>query len=108
MLAIATTASAKNREFILRNLGLSPDIFSVILGDEDVSHGKPNPEIYLKAAKNLHKEPNSCLVFEDSPPGVTSGKNAGMTVVAILSSHTEVDLENADYFIQDYTEATFI
>ncbi|KAJ4982076.1 hypothetical protein NE237_032913 [Protea cynaroides] len=59
--------------------------FSVIIGSDEVRMGKPSPEIYLEAAKRLNSEPSSCLVIEDSLPGVTAGKAAGMEVVAVPS-----------------------
>ncbi len=100
--AIATTAPAKNRDFALKELGLEGK-FEVILGDEHVKHGKPHPEIYELTAQKLGVRPAECLVFEDSPPGVASGKSAGMTVVGILSSHAADELRDADYTVDDFT-----
>lgn len=104
--AIATTAPTKNRDFVLKALGLEGK-FEVILGDEHVTHGKPHPEIYLSAAEMLGIVPNECLVFEDSPPGVASGKSAGMTVVGILSSHFADELQDADYAVGNFTQIGF-
>ncbi|KAI5678698.1 hypothetical protein M9H77_09648 [Catharanthus roseus] len=59
--------------------------FSVIIGGDEVTSAKPAPEIFLEAAKRLHIDPSSCLVIEDSLPGVTAGKAAGMEVVAVPS-----------------------
>lgn len=59
--------------------------FSVIIGGDEVKSGKPSPEIFLEAAKRLNIDPSSCLVIEDSLPGVTAGKAAGMEVVAVPS-----------------------
>lgn len=61
------------------------DYISVIVGGDEVTVGKPSPEIFLEAAKRLNIEPSSCLVIEDSMPGVTAGKAAGMEVVAVPS-----------------------
>ncbi|KAL9257486.1 Bifunctional riboflavin kinase/FMN phosphatase-like protein [Drosera capensis] len=61
------------------------DLFSVIVGGDEVRSAKPSPEIFLEAAKRLNVEPSSCLVIEDSIPGVTAGKAAGMQVVAVPS-----------------------
>jgi beta-phosphoglucomutase len=105
-LAIATTAPKKNREFCLEALHLK-HFFPIILGDEHITHGKPNPEIYLETAKQLSIKPEHCLVFEDSPPGVAAGKNANMKVIGVLTSHTTEDLKEADYYIKDFTEITF-
>lgn len=105
-LAIATTAPRKNREFGLTALNLS-DSFSIILGDEDVAQGKPHPQIYLETAKRLGFDPGRCIVFEDSPPGIASAKGAGMTVVGLLTTHSEEDLKDADYRVRDFTAITF-
>ncbi|KAF9687165.1 hypothetical protein SADUNF_Sadunf02G0065400 [Salix dunnii] len=59
--------------------------FSVVIAGDEVRTGKPSPEIFLEAAKRLNVEPSSCLVIEDSPPGVAAGKAAGMEVVAVPS-----------------------
>jgi HAD superfamily hydrolase (TIGR01509 family) len=101
--AIATTAPAKNREFALQSLGLE-DRFEVILGDEHVVNGKPNPEIFLSTANELSVDPSECIVFEDSPPGVKAGKNAGMVVVGLLTSHASDELSEADYLVNDFTD----
>ncbi|CAK9160568.1 unnamed protein product [Ilex paraguariensis] len=59
--------------------------FSVIIGGDQVTAGKPSPEIFLEAAKRLNSDPSSCLVIEDSIPGVMAGKAAGIEVVAVPS-----------------------
>ncbi|KAL0363314.1 UNVERIFIED_CONTAM: Bifunctional riboflavin kinase/FMN phosphatase [Sesamum calycinum] len=59
--------------------------FSFIIGGDQVTSPKPSAEIYLEAAKGLKVDPSSCLVIEDSLPGVTAGKAAGMEVVAVPS-----------------------
>lgn len=106
-IAIATTAPAKNREFALEKLGLVGK-FEVILGDEDVSKGKPDPQIYLQTAAQLGAQPERCIVFEDSPPGVAAGKRAGMTVIGLLTSHSADELADADFTIEDFTDIEFI
>ena len=101
--AIATTAPRENREFALGALKLNGK-FEVILGDEHVSKGKPHPEIYLETARLLSVEPSECIVLEDSPPGVQSGKSAGMTVIGLLTSHEVSELSGADYLASNFTE----
>lgn len=106
-LAVATTAPKDNREFGFKALGLE-NVFEVVLGDEDVTKGKPHPEIYVETAKKLGIDPARCIVFEDTPPGIQSGKDAGMKVISILTTHTEEDNKAADYFVKDFTELHFV
>ncbi len=66
----------------LRGLGLL-DSFQAFVAAEDVVHGKPNPEPFLKAAALLGVDPAKCLVFEDSPTGIEAARAAGMQWVEI-------------------------
>ncbi|XP_021726341.1 bifunctional riboflavin kinase/FMN phosphatase-like [Chenopodium quinoa] len=59
--------------------------FSVVIGGDEVKAGKPSADLFLEAAKRLNVQPSSCLVIEDSIPGVTAGKAAGMEVIAVPS-----------------------
>ena len=101
--ALATSAPKQNRDYILGKLGLE-NSFDVIVGDEDVEKGKPEPEIYLKTAKNLGVEPKDCLVFEDSIPGITSAKRAGMRVIALSTTHQAKNLTEADFITANFSE----
>jgi len=67
-------------------------------------HGKPDPEPYLKGAAMLGVPPHECIVLEDAPAGVESGVRAGMTVIAILTSHTPEQLSRAAAQIHALTE----
>lgn len=102
-IGLATTAPEKNRDHILGKLGIKEN-FDVIVGDEDIHKGKPDPEIYFKTAKLLSVKPEECLVFEDSIPGVTAAKTAGMTVIAITTTNTPEELKAADDTIDDFTQ----
>lgn len=105
-LGVATTSPALNRNFILDSLSLTKE-FNVIMGDEHIINSKPHPEIYLRTANILKIKPAQCLVFEDSPTGVLSAKNAGMTIIGLLTYHTKKELNKADYIINDYTDLEF-
>lgn len=59
--------------------------FDIQITGDMVSHGKPDPECYVTAAKKLGVKPFECLVFEDAPTGILAGKAAGMSVVAVPS-----------------------
>ena len=99
--AIATSAPRSNVDFTLAKTGLSR-YFRAILDDSFVKEGKPNPEIYLKAAAALNFDPKDCVVFEDSLAGVESGVNAGCKVVAVSTTHTPEELSAAALVIPDF------
>lgn len=58
------------------------DFFSFVVSADEVTHAKPDPEIYLLAAKELGIDPQACVVYEDSAKGIEAGLRAGMTVIA--------------------------
>jgi mannitol-1-/sugar-/sorbitol-6-phosphatase len=72
---------------------------AVLVSADIVANGKPHPEPYLTGAKLLGLAPADCLVIEDSPAGVASGKAAGCRVLAVLSSHPQSELTAADWFV---------
>ena len=82
--------------------------FQAIVTADEVKAGKPNPDVYLAAAKKLRTEPEECLVFEDIPAGILAGKRAGMTVFAVEDAFSAwMDEEKralSDGFIRDYRE----
>jgi beta-phosphoglucomutase len=106
VLAIASAAPPQNRDLILRGLGIG-HLFSVILGEES-GPPKPDPAVLLSAARLLTVEPAACIVFEDSPTGVTAGAAAGMRVVALLTSHNPAELPEATLHIRDFTELEIV
>ncbi len=90
-MAVASAAIAKNVNFLISALGLR-DYFRELLTGDEVSHPKPDPEIYLKTAGKLGVNPADCAVFEDSFVGIEAAKRAGMKCVAIASTFTAEDL----------------
>lgn len=99
--AIATSAPRANVDFTLEKTGLGK-YFSVILDDTFVSRGKPDPEIYIKAAAALGLPNHQCIVIEDSISGVLAGKRAGSKVIGITTTHTVEELAGTDYIITDF------
>lgn len=90
-LAVATSARRSDVVDLLGPLGLL-DRFDVIVTAEDVEHGKPDPEVYLLAARRLDVRPDACLVFEDAIVGVQAARRAGMRVFGVASSYEPDDL----------------
>jgi beta-phosphoglucomutase family hydrolase len=90
--ALATSAGKTNIEYTLTGTGLKA-YFDVLVGGEDVLHGKPDPEIFLMAAKRLRIPPQRCLVFEDALLGVEAACRAGMKAIAITTTIP------AEYFV---------
>jgi HAD superfamily hydrolase (TIGR01509 family) len=103
--AVATSAPRINLDFILERLPIAGD-FDVTADSSWVTRGKPAPEIYLKTAAELGCPPAACVVFEDSFAGIESGRNAGMTVVALATTHPPGRLEPyaPDLIIRDFTD----
>lgn len=84
------------------------EYFSCIITACDVKRGKPEPDVYLEAAKHLGVEPKDCLVFEDIVPGILAGVNAGMETCVIFDDSSIFEMEEkrraADYFIESYEQ----
>lgn len=89
--AVSTSASRVDVERILDQLGLTGH-FDVVVTADDVHRGKPDPEVYLTAARGIGIEPGRCLVFEDAIVGVQAARGAGMRVIGVATAHTESEL----------------
>ena len=63
--------------------------FDIIVCGDDVSKGKPEPDIYLRVAEILNIQPDECIVLEDAPNGVLAGKRAGMFTISIPNHETK-------------------
>ncbi|HEX8966663.1 MAG TPA: HAD-IA family hydrolase, partial [Chloroflexota bacterium] len=95
-------ASASRRAWVdatLSGLGLA-DAFDVVVSGDDVTHGKPSPDLFVLAARGLGVPADRCVVIEDSPHGVLAAKRAGMTAVALRTTSTShFAFDNADQVI---------
>ncbi|MGH7964779.1 MAG: HAD family hydrolase [Candidatus Binatia bacterium] len=95
--AIASSGARRYVDAVLEAINLTGRFPTIITGD-DVSNGKPAPDVFLAAARALHTDPQHCLVLEDAPAGVQAAKAAGMPCVAVPNLHTQgLDLSAADY-----------
>jgi len=91
--ALGTSAGPGNIDFILDGLGIRSN-FDAVIGGAEVTKGKPNPEIYVRAAGMINVSPENCWVIEDSLQGIEAGLSAGMKVVGITTSHTSEELSH--------------
>jgi beta-phosphoglucomutase len=89
--ALATSAPKANVAHTLGEVGLAT-AFPVIVRGDMVPQGKPAPDVFLEASRQLDVLPGQCLVFEDAPMGITAARAAGMRVVALTTSFS------ADHF----------
>ncbi len=88
--AVASSAPRANIEVVLDVTGLAP-FFDACISAEDVRNGKPDPEVFLKAAEKLRVPPARCVVVEDAPAGIEAARRAGMKSVGV--SHGKRDLD---------------
>ena len=78
--------------------------FLITVTGAEVKHGKPAPDIFLRAAELLEVTPADCWVIEDSKPGVAAGLAAGMRVIAITNTHPAHELRQATHTVSSYAE----
>jgi HAD superfamily hydrolase (TIGR01509 family) len=81
-LGLASSANRPLIELVLELTGIK-ELFSATVSSEEVARGKPEPDVYLEAARRLGAEPGLCAAVEDSTNGILSAKAAGMRVVAV-------------------------
>ena len=104
-LAVATSSPKKFTDVLLPSLKIQ-SYFQAIQSADDITHGKPDPEIYLKTASRLGVPPNHCIVLEDSIAGATAGHRSGAYVIAIpLPIMANEDFSFADARVKNLHEA---
>ncbi len=104
-MAVATASTPVNIRFILDELDLRR-YFKAVVSGNDVQHGKPHPEIFLKSARTLQVEPANCLVFEDALGGIEAARRAGMDAVMIcttIDAQEVAGYANVQHAVPDYT-----
>lgn len=106
--AIATSASRRRTRFTLESLGLMGQFKAVVTGD-DVSEGKPDPAIYLMAARRLGLPPNNLVAIEDAPAGVQAATAAGMCCIGVGGQAQRARLRSAgaSIVIPDFLNISF-
>jgi HAD superfamily hydrolase (TIGR01509 family) len=85
-LGLASSANREIIDLVLEISGLS-DAFAATVSSEEVSRGKPAPDVYLEAARRVGVDPARCVAIEDSASGIRAGVAAGMAVIAVPNPH---------------------
>jgi len=94
-------SSSKNTKFILERIGLG-DFFDAIADGTDITHSKPDPEVFLCSARKIGMDPADCAVVEDAKAGIQAARAAGMTALALHG-----DAENCgeeDYNLKNFAD----
>jgi HAD superfamily hydrolase (TIGR01509 family) len=97
-LALASSGDRVKVAFGMQALGLDGTFETVVCGN-DVTHSKPDPEIYLLTAQRLGILPTGCVAIEDAPAGVEAAKRAGMRCIAVTNSVAREQLLQADLIV---------
>ena len=101
--AVGSSTPRANLNAAMARLGIS-EFFSTIVSAEDVTLGKPNPEVFLKAAARIGRAPECCVVFEDALAGIEAARAGGMRVVGIATTHPPEELTRADLAVHRMDE----
>jgi HAD superfamily hydrolase (TIGR01509 family) len=103
-MAIGTAAPTENVDFVLDQLELRP-YFKGIFDAKCVTKGKPDPEIFEKAAASLGFSASDCLIFEDSVTGAEAARRAGAEAIIVTTTHRQEEFAHFDHiirFIKDF------
>ncbi len=103
--ALASSTPLKNIEVINEVLGLDRYLSALVSG-ETVPHGKPAPDVFLKAAAELAVDPSLCLVIEDAVHGVEAAHAGGMRCIAVAGNRDLPGLRAAELMVHDLTQVS--
>lgn len=102
-IAVGSSGNTDNVNFVLEKCGIA-SYFDAIANGDMITRAKPDPEVFLLAAKLLGIEPESCLVFEDSFAGIKAARSAGMAAIAVATTYTRDEHKDYDAIIDDFTQ----
>lgn len=105
LLAVGTSTPQVNLELILQQTGLCGYFDAYVSGDE-IRAGKPAPDTFLKAAEKLNVPATQCAVIEDAVAGIEAAKAAGIAAVALTTTRSRGDLQQADLILEALGELT--
>jgi len=104
-LCVGSSIRRSDIEYILNRFKIR-QFFKSWVGRDEVERGKPNPDIYLEAAKRLGVQPDECVAIEDSLAGIESAKNARMICIGITTTHTANEMPEADACLESFDQLT--
>lgn len=100
---VGSSTHRANIDTIMGVLGFE-GLFGGIITAEDVSQGKPDPEVFLKAAAQTGCQPQHCVVFEDAMAGIAAARAGGMKVVGVATTHPAAELTMTDRVVHRLDE----
>lgn len=95
LFSLGSSTSRKNIEVCFASTGLDRFFGPHYTGAEDVSRGKPHPDVFLEAAAKINRSPASCLVIEDAHVGIEAAHAAGMKVIAVTTTHSRSSFKDS-------------
>ena len=98
-MAIATAAPPENAYFVLENLSIS-NYFKALFHSDDVTKGKPDPQVFELAAEALGLPLQDCLIFEDSLTGAEAAHRAGCSAVILTTTHQAKEINEYNLILQ--------
>ncbi len=100
---VGSSTARINIDVVLEVIGLSASFADIVSGD-DVTKGKPDPEVFLLAARRIGRLPEFCVVFEDAHVGIEAAHRAGMKAVAVATTNPLEDLGKAELAVRRLDE----
>ncbi len=99
-MAVGSSGPPQNVQVVRHRL-TGGELLKVTVTGMDVTHGKPHPEVFLKASEKLHVPPKRCAVVEDAPAGIEAARRAGMAAIAITGTATRRQLTGRAHLVVD-------
>ena len=105
-ISVGSSGNTRNVNFVLSRCQIA-EYFDADANGDMISHGKPDPEVYLLAAKLLGLDPSECVVIEDAPVGIEAARRAGMAAVALATTFTRDQIPDYDILVDDFTQLSY-
>lgn len=104
-IAVATSADKIKMEINLREIGIPVEVFNATVNGLEVTHKKPDPEIFITAAQKISVQVKKCLVVEDAINGIKAAKRAGAKCLGLMTSFSAQELIEADWISNNLEDA---